>query len=166
MARKARVLGGYTIFHWGTTLIGFAESIQVTPITPVVDPTPVHPMNYAYPAEIVTPRASSYGTIVVTNIELWDRSVWENMDGLAGKNDIIDIFEFVANQNDLQVTKFIRIPGGSTRSETFFGVVVANVDDAETVDRTTMTQPKAITLWYTHSRKSNATTPVRSPYYT
>lgn len=169
MARQARTGGGYTVFHWGNTVIAWAQSVQVTPVRAIVEATPVQPMNALRPLEIVTPRASTYGTIILTKLELWNKSVWQDLSGLANSNDIIDIFEYVAGLNNpITVTKYIRTPNniGNDRYEQFFNVVVADIDDGETIDITTLTIPKTITLWYTHSTKSWINAPTRPATFT
>lgn len=169
MARNARVLGGYTVFHWNNQPIGWTESIAVTAVAPVVEAQAVQPMNALRPLEIVTPRASTYGTITLSRIELWNQSVWQDLAGLANSNDIIDIFEFVAGLNNaISVTKYIRTPNavGPDRYEQFFNVVVASVDDGETVDIRAMTVEKTMTLWYTHSKKSWVNAPARAAQFT
>ena len=159
---QSRVGGGYTVFHWNNQVLGWTPSVQVTSVTPVADPEPVQPMNALRPLEIVTPRASRYGTITLTRLELWSRSVWQDLAELANSNDIIDIFEAVASSpNPITVTKYVVVPGANDRYETFHNVVVASVDDGETVDITTMTINKTMTLWYTHSTKSWVNAPIR-----
>lgn len=164
MARNVRVPGGYTVFHWGNQPIGWTNSVIVTAVTPVSEPQEIQPMNALRPLEIVTPRASRHGTIVLNKLELWNQSVWQDLSGLANSNDIIDIFEYVAGLNNaISVTKYIRTPNavGPDRYEQFFNVIVASVEDGETVDITTTSIEKAITLWYTHSKKSWINAPVR-----
>lgn len=162
-AHNVRVPGGYTVFHWGSDVIGFAQTIQVTSVQPVVGAAAIQPMNALRPLEIVTPRASTYGTIIVSRFELWNSSIWQDLAGLANSNDIIDIFEAVASQkNGITVTKYVRTPGsGADRNETFLNVVVTEIDDGETVSIDTMPTPKTMTLWYTKSIKSWINAPKR-----
>lgn len=170
MARNARVAGGYTVFHWNNHPIAWADTIAVTGVTPVVAPEVVQPMNALRPLEIVTPRASRYGTITLTLKELWNSSVWQNLEGLANSNDIIDIFEYVAGlDNAISVTKYVRKPSnlaGPDRYEQFFNVIVAEVADDESVSIDTMTLPKTMTLWYTHSKKKWINAPDRPATFT
>lgn len=169
MAQNARVVGGYTVFHWQNHPIGWTNSVQVTAVTPVADAQPVQPMNALRPLEIVTPRAHSYGTITLTRLELWNKSIWQDLAGLANSNDIIDIFEYVAGlANPITVTKYIRVPGnaGTDRYEQFFNVVVASVDDGEVDALNTMTIEKTMLLWYTHSKKSWVNAPARPATFT
>lgn len=170
MARQARVGGGYTVFHWKNTVIGWADSVQVTSVRPVGDGAQaVQPMNALRPLEFVTPRASTYGTIILTKVELWNKSIWQDLAGLANSNDIIDIFEFQAGlQTPISVTKYIRTPDGvgSDRYEQFFNVIVVDVDDGETVRIDTQTILKTMTLWYTHSTKSWINAPTRPATFT
>jgi len=169
MARNARIAGGYTVFHWNNQVIGWTNSITVSPITPVATPQEVQPMNALRPLEIVTPRASRHGEITLNRLELWNSAVWQDLQGLANSNDIIDIFDYVNGlQNPITVTKYIRTPDavGSDRYEQFFNIVVADVADGETVAIDTMTIEKAMTLWYTHSKKNWVNAPVRPATFT
>jgi len=170
MAQNSRVAGGYTVFHWQNQPIAWTNSVQVTAVTPVgAGATAVQPMNALRPLEIVTPRAHSYGTITLTRLELWNKSIWQDLAGLANSNDIIDIFEYVAGlATPITVTKYVRVPGnaGSDRYEQFFNVVVASVDDGETVAIDTMILEKNMVLWYTHSKKSWVAAPTRPATFT
>lgn len=170
MAQQVRQAGGYTVFHWQNHPIGWTNQVQVTAVTPVGDgAVAVQPMNALRPLEIVTPRAHSYGTIILTRLELWNKSIWQDLAGLANSNDIIDIFEYVAGlATPITVTKYVRVPGnaGNDRYEQFFNVVVALVDDGEIDALNTMTLEKTMTLWYTHSKKSWVTAPTRPATFT
>lgn len=163
--KRVRVGGsGFTVFQWkdnsGTHLIGYAENVTVTPVQPVAQPVPIQPLNAQRPLEIITPGAHSYGTIQLTLTELYDEAIWQRMAILANSQDIVDIMRtLAAQQNGVTVTKTVRpghLPTGQGHySETFFGIVVASVEDnGEALDVTTMALPKNMTLWYTHSKKS------------
>jgi hypothetical protein len=155
MARKVRVPGGYTVFHWNNEVIAFANEVRVTSVQPVVGPEVIQPLNYLRPAEIVTPRASTYGTITLVLTELYNEAVWYRLSGLADSTDIIDIFEYVAAQdNGIKITRWVKPPQGNPYSETYEGCVVVRVADDETVNVTTIRLEKEIELWYTHSRKN------------
>jgi hypothetical protein len=157
MARRVRIHGGYTVFYWQNQVIGFADQVTVTGVTPVVpQPKAIQPLNYLRPAEIITPRASSYGVITLRLTELWNEAVWQRLAGLANSRDIIDIFESVAaDQNGIQIRKYVRTPGNAADYyETFFNCVIASVEDGEDVRIDTMEVNKAIEVWYTHSLKN------------
>jgi hypothetical protein len=162
---RARVGGsGFTVFQWkdtaGTHLIGFAENVTVNPVQPVAAPVPIQPLNAQRPLEIITPGAHKEGTITLTLTELYDAAIWQRFAVLARSQDIVDIMRTLAAQDQaVQVTKTIkpgyRQPGDGQYSETFFGVVVASIEDTgETIDVTTMRVDKPMTLMYTHSKKS------------
>lgn len=163
--RRVRVGGsGFTVFQWkdaaGTHLIGFARNAVVNPVTPVAAPEPIQPLNAQRPLEIVTPGAHTYGTITLTLTELYSQSVWQRMAVLANSQDIVDIMRTLAAQgNGVTVTKTVKpghLPEGQGHySETFFGIIVAEVETGgEAIDITTMSVNKDMTLWYTHSKKN------------
>lgn len=160
---RARVGGsGFTTFNWqdgnSVQLLGVAESVTVNPVQPVAQPVSIQPINAQRPIEIITPGAHTNGTITLTLTELYGESVWQRISTLARSQDIVDIMRTLnAINSPIQVQKVIK-PGHApdTRyTETFFGVVVASVEDnGETIEIGTMNIPKQMTLWYTHSLKS------------
>jgi hypothetical protein len=162
---RVRVGGsGFTVFQWkdasGTHIIGFAQNVTVNPVQPVAAPEVIQPLNAQRPLEIVTPGAHTNGTITLTLTELYNEAVWQRMSILARSQDIVDIMRtLAAQQSGVTITKTIRpghLPVGSGQyAETYFGVVVASVEDnGETLDVTTMSINKTMTLMYTHSKKN------------
>lgn len=151
-------LGGSarTVFMWRGTVIGFAQSVTVEPVQPVADPVAVQPLNSPRPVEILTPAATRWGVIRLTMTELYNRSVWQNLAGLANSQDLVDIFQYVARLDDgINIVKRVRphISDGEY-TETFHNCVIARINDGETIDITTMDINKEIEVWYTHSTKS------------
>lgn len=156
---KVRVGGAYTVFQWMGTVIGFANNVQVTSITPVADAQPIHPLDQKYVQEIVTPGAANYGVITLNLTELYNQSVWDRLGVLAGSNDIVDIMIKVASldpANQIYITKVITPPVGGFKpySETFHNCVITAVEDGETIDITTMSINKNVTVWFTNSTKN------------
>lgn len=162
---RVRVGGsGFTVFQWkdaaGTHIIGFAQNVTVNPVQPVAPPVAIQPLNAQRPLEIITPGAHTTGTMTLTLTELYNQAIWQRMAILANSQDIVDIMRtLAAQQNGVTITKTIRPgylqPGQGQYSETFFGVVVASVDDqGETIGIETMELNKTMTLMYTHSKKN------------
>lgn len=172
MAQKIRVAGGYTVFHWSNNtdvggVIAYADRVQVQSVTPVVPAQAVQPMNALRPIEIVTPRAHTNGVLTLTLTDLYNESVWDRLSGLAGSNDIIDIMEYMAGlDNGVRITKFVEPPNRPAYSETYYNCMIVRADDNEDIQITTLTLPKEIEVWYTHSRKSTATRPARPATFT
>jgi hypothetical protein len=175
MARKVRVGGGFTVFHWsidgGTEekqeVIAFADTVTVNSVTPVAAAQAIQPLNALRPIEIVTPRAHTNGTIVLTLTELYNEAIWQRLAGLAGSRDIIDIMEYLAGvDNGARITKYVRTPGGSNTGdyyETFHNCVITRVSDDETIRIDTMSINKEIEVWYTHSEKRRYSNMNQSP---
>lgn len=159
--QRVRAPGTYTVFHWddgsGQKVIGFANSAQVTSVTPVADPAVIQPLNALRPIEIVTPGAHREGRLVLTLTELYNQAIWQRLAGIANSNDIAAIMQKVAAMNNgISVTKYIRPPAGvgtGPYHETFYECVVAAVRDDESIDVTTLRLDKEIELWYTYSKK-------------
>lgn len=173
MARKVRVPGGFTVFHWnsgsGNEVIAFADEVRVAAVTPVAPAQVIQPLNYLRPAEIVTPRAHTNGVITLVLTELYNEAVWQRLAGLSNSRDIIDIMEYVAGlDNGIRVTKFVRTPKGADYYETFHNCVVTRVQDDEAIRIDTMVLNKEIELWYTHSIKNYPRLPntARAPFFT
>lgn len=165
---RTRIGGsGFTIFHWldpgvsgpggNTNVIGYAENVTINPIQPVAAPEVIQPLNAQRPLEIITPGAATNGTITLTLVELYNKSIWQRFATLANSQDIVDIFRTMSSRSQgVHVTKIIKpSTGDSNYWETFYNVVVASVEDnGETIDVRTMSIQKQMTLWYTHSLKS------------
>lgn len=172
MAQNIRVAGGFTVFHWSNNdevggVIAYADRIQVQAVQPVAPAQAVQPMNALRPIEIVTPRAHIHGVLTMTLLDLYNQSVWDRLAGLAGSNDIIDIMEYMASlDNGVRITKFIEPPGRPAYSETYYNCMIVRADDSEDIRIDTMTLPKEIEVWFTHSRKSVATRPARPATFT
>lgn len=172
---RTRVPGSaFTVFTWNNNVIGFAQQVAVVSPTPVgTGATPIQPMDTPYAIEIVTPAAQTIGTITVQMFEMYNRKVWEQLAGLAGAPDLVNIFIRVAafGLGGIQVAKVIRPPlltgatpvnplsatdlsniaaGGTSYGEIYHNCVITNVQDGETIDIGTMFVAKQITLAYTY----------------
>lgn len=161
-AHHARVGGsGFTWFNFRSNVVGFTQALAITSPAPVADPVAVQPLNFRRPAEIVVPRAVGAGTLTVTGIEMWNQPVWARLVGLAKAADLADVFQLMWNSgvNDLQASVVVDPPTGRGSSgkkyiRTFHGVKISNIDDGETIDITTMTLAKTITMMYTWSSRT------------
>lgn len=168
MSQQYRVFGsGYTIFRWEGTIIASAESVTVNAVRPVTDAVVVQPLNALRPIEIAVPGAHTNGELILTLKELYGKSVWQRLAGLADSENIIDIMNYMAARpNPVQIQKVIRHPDGRVWMETFLGCQIVDMDDSETIDIRTMVLDKTLTVWYTHSDKdwvSKGVGPAYSP---
>ena len=164
----ARVLGsGFTWFNYRGTVVAFTQALGIISPAPVAEPQAVQPLNYRRPAEIVVPRAIGAGTLTVTGIELWNQPVWARLTGLGAARDLADVFQLMWNSGtaDLVASVVVDPPPGRGSSgrkyfRTFHGIKISNIDDGETVDITTMTQGKVITMMYAWSTRTPFTNPL------
>lgn len=151
--QKARNFGSnYTTFRYDGKNIAYLEVVSDSGQSPVAQPQAIHPLGYRHPVEIVTPRAINAGQLVLSIRERWHEEVWQQMSGLANSHDIVEVFEALANQGRaVQCTKIINPPDGKRYGKVYHGCTIADIQDGETYDITTLTSTKNITVWYTHS---------------
>lgn len=153
--QRARNLGSnFTTFRYAGKNIAYLESVADSGQRPVGNTTHefIHPLGYDHPQEILTPRAIGGGTLVLTVREIWHQEVWQQMAGLAGTKDILEVFRALARQdNYVTCTKIITPPDGRKYGKTYHRCVIVDVPDGETFDITTLSTPKAITVAYTHT---------------
>lgn len=102
--------------------------------------------------EIVTPYVLNEGNITATIKELWDRETWEHLSGLAGANNIVDVFEAL-RQAPAAVTcqSIIRAPNNSVRGKIFHNCVVTKISDGDSVSISDLSVSKTLTITYTHT---------------
>lgn len=157
--QRVRVGGsGFTVFHWGSQVIGFAQEVRVAGVTPVAQPVVIQPLNAAQPLEIITPGAHANGVLTMVLTELYNEPVWNRLAGLANSQDIIDIMRTVAaNNQGVRITKWVQPPTGLSNrgpyAETYYDCVVARVGDDENINIATMEVNKEVEVWYTYSKK-------------
>lgn len=152
---RARNFGSnYTTFRYNGKSIAYLEMVQDSGQAPVAGAQPIHPLGYDHPVEIVTPRAISAGQIVVTIREMWNQEIWQQLAGLAGSTDIVDVFRAIARTaTPITCTKIVNPPTGARYGKTYHNCVIAAIQDGEAYDITTMSQTKSLTIFYTHTTK-------------
>lgn len=175
---RTRVGGSaFTVFTWANSVIGFGQQIATVSPTPVgAGATPIQPMDSPYAIEVITPAAQTIGTITMQLKELYNQKVWEQLAGLAGAPDLVNIFIRMAafglnsQGGGIQVAKLIRPPllqgvnptnplssasltkiqaGNQPYGEIYNNALITNVQDGETIDIGTMDINKQITIAYT-----------------
>lgn len=161
---RARTGGsGFTVFTWDSHPILYARQISHQSPTPVgPGTTPIHPMDTPYPVELITPQATTMGTLTLELYELYGSNVWERLAGLGrnsgeGPVDLVGIFKAIAtSENPVRIFKYIRPPlHGSKRlvdpyTEEYHNCVVSQLVDGETIEVGTMEVLKQMVINYTH----------------
>ncbi|WP_267716794.1 hypothetical protein [Streptomyces sp. CoH17] len=141
--------GGWTTFSWRGTRLAWMQVLQDNSPTPVASAQPVQPLDAETPIEIVTPRAVGPGTLRLTNFELWNKQVWQQLPGLEKANGILDVFKTQVNLGNISCRKIIKRPSGGYKTKVMYGCTIVDVDDSETINLGTMLLPKGITVMYT-----------------
>lgn len=154
--QKARNLGSnYTTFRYAGQNIAYLEQVDDTGQKPVgAGIEAIHPLGYRHPQEFVTSRAIDYGKLTLTIRELWHEDIWEQMAGLAGTKDIVEVFErLAAQQNYVTCTKIITPPDGRKYGKTYHRCVIYDISDGESFSIGTLSVPKTVSIAYTHTTK-------------
>jgi hypothetical protein len=153
-----RVVGsGFTTFSYQGHPIAFLEGIEDSGQRAFSDAGQgyqfIHPLGYRHPIEIATSRVLAGGTLNLTIRELWNSWVWEQLHGLAGTSNIVDVFAVLA-ANPAYVTcqSIIQPPGNARpRGKTFQNCVVVDIADNDTITVGALAVTKGIVVAYTHS---------------
>jgi hypothetical protein len=151
---QVRVVGsGFTSFSYKNTVLAWLERVDDTGQDPGTQPEAITPLGQKYPIEIVTPRYLGMGTLTLTVRELWNAPVWWQLAGLEGTNDIISVFERLAEEpSEVTCTMIIQPPGTTTyRGKTYHGCVVTNIDQRESIWIGALSVPRTLTVAYTHT---------------
>ena len=163
---KVRVVGsGYTTFSYGGKPIAFAEAVEDSgqrAWSDVGQPYQfIHPLGNTHPVEIATSRVLQGGTLQLTIRELWNTAVWEQLVGLAGTYNIVEIFQRLADSPQyVTCTSIIKPPGSRTRADwrgkVYLNCTVVDITDGDTITVGALSVTKGITVAYTHTRPLNA----------
>lgn len=151
---KVRVVGSnYTTFLYNGKSIAYLEIINDSGQRPLGQGYEfIHPLGYRVPVDIVTGRVLDGGYIDLTIRELWGEQVWEQLAGLAGTTNIVDIFERLANlPNYVSMSKIITPPSGKKYGKVYHRCVIVDIGDGETVEIGSLSVPKTIRVAYTHT---------------
>lgn len=156
---RVRVVGsGFTTLQYNGQNIAFLTRFEDTGQRPVGDGgapggvEAITPLGARHPVEIVTGRVLGPGTITARIVELWNEPVWYQLQGLAGRRTLIDVWEALA-QSPATVTcrMVIRPPNGPPRGKLYHGCVVTAIPDGEVVTNGALSVPRDIEIAYTHS---------------
>lgn len=151
--QRARNFGSnFTTFRYAGKNIAYLEIVDDSGQAPVAAHEFVHPLGYRYPQEIVTARAMGGGTLTLSIRELWHEEVWQQMAGLAGSNDLLEVFEALSRQiNYVTCTKIITPPDGRKYGKTYHKCTIVQVPSGERFDITTLSATKNLMVAYTHT---------------
>jgi hypothetical protein len=174
---RARLFGsGYTAIFFGgpnrAIPLAFVNMINETPPRLVAEARPIHPLDWSRPAEIMTAKAITEGTIEVDFIETWSEQAWNRLapafPALGGQargngtasDTILDLVRIIDNaEGQIYLAKVIQTPRPTDesvspqnrRSVLYLGAKVTEIADGDqNVDITTMDQTKRVTFMYTH----------------
>lgn len=150
--QRARNLGSnYTTFRYSGQSIAYLESVADSGQQPVAGPEQIHPLGYDYPTEFVVANAMQGGSLTILIRELWHQAVWQQLQGLAGTTDLVQIFRAVAaSPTPITCTKIITPPTGARYGYTYHNCVIGNVQDGETFSITDLSTTKPIVVMYTN----------------
>jgi hypothetical protein len=162
---RVRVVGsGFSSFNYNNAPIAFLEGVEDSGQRAFSDLGQgyqfIHPLNddlgrtATHPVEIATSRVLAGGTLQLTIRELWNQTVWNQLAGLAGTNNIVDVFRVLAaNPQYVTCTQIIRPPTGTgnPRGKVYHNCVVVDINDGDTITIGALAVTKGITVAYTHS---------------
>jgi hypothetical protein len=150
MQTQTRIVGSnFTTFTWANQPIAFLDEVQDSGQPPIVEFQAVTPLGSSNPAEFALPRVKSYGTLNFTIRELWSQPAWWNLAGLAGTNNIIDVYNNMANTpSPIGCSTIITLPSGQTRGWTYINVVLTTISDSEDITIGALTTPRNLTAVY------------------
>lgn len=151
---RVRVVGsGFTSFNYNGQPLAWLTELRDGGQRPAVRPEAITPLGHRYPIEIVTPRYLEMGSLTMTIQELWNEPVWWQLQGMAGTQNIVDVFDrLAAEPSEVTCTLIIKPPGSNVwRGKVYHGVVITDIDDSETVTIGTLQIGKTITAAYTHT---------------
>lgn len=181
---RTRIGGsGFTVFCWDggdsstpLTPIAFAKTVNHQSAQPVGPGTvPIHPMDEPYPVELITPMATTMGTVTLELYEVFGENIWSRLSSFQDANgnadngvvDLANIF-FKVQQlaTPIRIVKFIRptskwgygasnsIAAGTQATgvytEEYNNCVVSSVMHGETIEIGSMEVVKQIVINYTY----------------
>lgn len=151
--QRARNLGSnFSTFRYAGKAIAYLEIVNDSGQQLVAPPQFVQPLGSPHPIEIVSARAIGGGTLTLSIRELWHQEVWQQLAGLAGSTDILQVVNALANQpNYVTCTKIITPPDGRKYGKTYHRCTITDIPDGETITIDTLSVTKNITVAYTHT---------------
>jgi hypothetical protein len=163
---KVRVVGsGFTTFYYKGKGIAFCEGVEDSgqrAFSDLGQPYQfIQPLGASHPVEIATSRVLQGGTLILTIRELWNAPVWAQLSGLAGSNNIVDIFRALANDPNYVTCQTVIKPPGTQgqpakwRGKNYHNCTVVDINDGDTITVGSLAVTKGITVAYTHTSALN-----------
>lgn len=157
---QVRVVGsGYSTFLYQGKPIAFLEQVEDSGQRAFSDAGAawqfIQPIGARTPVEIATSRVLGGGTLQLTIRELWNAPVWQQLQGLAGTNNIVEVFEALAqNPQYVSCQTIIQPPAGARpRGKTYHNCTVVDISDNDTITVGALAVTKGIVVAYTHTTK-------------
>lgn len=153
---RVRVAGsGFTTFNYNGKPIAFLTDFRDSGQAPrgAAAYEMIHPIGSRHPVEIATARYMSGGTLSFTMKELWNEEVWQQLAGLEGTDDLLTVWERLA-QTPAAVTcqMVIKPPGGGPfRGKVYHNCVVVEIPDGESVQIGSLSVDRTLVVAYTHA---------------
>lgn len=154
---QTRVVGsGFSTFRWQSKVIAFLDSVVDGGQAPITNLQAVQTLDDKYVREFAMPNAMDAGTLQITIRELWDRPVWQHLEGLANAQNILDVWTvFQSLPGSITCQTIIKPPqGGYWRVKTYHNVVINRIDDSENLTLGAMTVPRTIECYYTYATRA------------
>lgn len=155
---QVRVVGsGFSTFNYNGHPIAFLEGVEDSGQRAFSDAGQgyqfIHPLGQRHPVEIATSRVLAGGTLNLTIRELWSAPVWNQLFGLAGTQNIVDVFEVLAANPSYVTCQTIITPPGNARprGKIYHNCVVVDISDNDTITVGALAVTKGIVVAYTHS---------------
>lgn len=163
-AGKVRVTGsGYSTFVYAGKPIAFLNSVEDSGQRAWSDKGQayafIQPLGSRTPVEIATSRVLGGGTLQLTIQELWNQAIWEQMAGMSGTNNIVEIFDrLAASPNYVTAQTIIKPPGTESnpskwRGKIYHNVTIVDIADGDTLTVGGLDVAKPVVCAYTHTTR-------------
>lgn len=157
---KVRVVGsGYSAFTYGGKVIAFLEQVDDSGQRAFSDAGApyqfIQPLGNTHPTEIAVSRVLQGGTLSLTIRELWNLYVWEQLAGLLGTRNIVDIFDQLARSAAYVTCQLVIKPpqgtGYKPRGKSYHNCTIVDIGDNDTITVGALAVTKGIVVAYTHT---------------
>jgi hypothetical protein len=158
--QKVRTVGSnYTTFRYQGKPLAFLQSYSDSGVQAMGDGgqawTFVTPLGNLHPIEIANSSVLNGGTLQLSVLDLWEGEVWEQLQGLAGAQNITDVWALLAQDPSYATCQTIITPpgGGKIRGKTYHNCKVVGIQDDDNITLGALVVAKGIVVAYTHSTK-------------
>lgn len=154
---------GYSTFVYNGKPIAFLNSVEDSGQRAWSDKGQpyafIQPLGARTPVEIATSRVLGGATLQLTIQELWNQAIWEQLAGMAGTNNIVEIFErLAASPNYVTAQTIIKPPGTEStpskwRGKIYHNVTIVDIADGDTLTVGGLDVAKPVVCAYTHTSR-------------